>query len=374
MESILIDKSKYYSIGGGNMKFKICIVADIPGWAFDGIAKKVQKELDWKYNIRIVYFNRRTEADRFYELIEENDDCDLLHFLNRRMLLLIKTDIFKKKMKKSGRSFSKYIASKKEKFSTAVYDYMDLNLEGISEHRSIFNEYTKKYYTSTKNLFAIYSSINMIKKPDAMIHDICDDKLFIPIDLQRFEYNTIKNRKIIIGWVGNSTHSGDDGIDLKGFCTILTPVINELQKEGYNIEGYYADRNDVWRLAEEMPEYYSKIDICVCVSVHEGTPRPVLEAMYCGVPIISTDVGIVSEAFGKKQQEFIIGSRKNGENDNQIKKCLKEKIIYLYNNRQLFKELSIENLSSIKEFDGGKTIQAFDCFFESCLKDIQKIT
>lgn len=354
------------------MKSKICVVADVPNWAFDSIAQKIKKELNGKYDIRITYFNRRTEADNFYEFIEENDDCDLVHFLNRRMLLLMGTEVFRKKVEANGRSLNEYITSKKHKFSTAVYDYMDLDKEGILNHSPIFNEYTKRYYTSTKKLFEIYSSIDILKKPDSMIHDICDDSLFIPINLDRFEYNSIKNREIVIGWVGNSVHSGEDSIDLKGFHTILKPVIEELQQEGYSIKGYYADRNEFWRVAEEMPDYYSKIDICVCASVHEGTPRPVLEAMYSGIPIISTDVGIVSEAFGKLQHQFIIGDRENGKNDEIIRKNLKEKIILLYNNRKLFKELSKENLISIQEFDSGKTIKAFDQFFEQCLKDSEK--
>ncbi|WZB73295.1 glycosyltransferase family 4 protein [Achromobacter xylosoxidans] len=42
-----------------------------------------------------------------------------------------------------------------------------------------------------------------------------------------------------------------------------------------------------------MPAYYNSLDLYVCPSAIEGTPNPVLEAMACGVPVISTDVGIV---------------------------------------------------------------------------------
>ena len=349
------------------MKPKICVVADVPGWAFDNIAQKLKKELSWKYDIRIAYFNRRTEADYFYEFIEKNNDCDLLHFLNRRMLLLMGTAIFKQKVEKSGRNLDEYIKEKKIKFSTAVYDYMDLDVEGISEHKVIFNDYTKKYYTATKKLFDIYNKVEDFKKPDAMVHDICDKEIFIPMNLERFDYQNITNRDIVVGWVGNSVHSGETDTDLKGFRTIIEPVVKQLQEEGYNIKGNYADRNVEWRTTEEMPKYYSEIDICVCASVHEGTPRPVLEAMYSGVPIISTDVGLVPEALGTKQKQFIIGDRDNGKNDEQIRKNLKDRIITLYNNRELFKELSNENMKSIEEFDGGKTIRDFENFFEQCL-------
>lgn len=353
---------------------KICIVADVPNWAFDRIATQIKNELGYKYDIRVAYFNRRTESDYLYEFIEENDDCDLLHFLNRRILLLMNTDVFKNKVEKSGRSLQNYIAEKREKFTTAVYDYMDYDANTMLEYGSIYNEFTKCYYTATKKLFDIYSSIKEIKKPAVMIHDICDGKIFIPMNLERFDYKQIKDRDIVVGWVGNSKHADEDNVDLKGFYSILVPVVEELKNEGYLINFLYADRNVQWLTTEEMPIYYSKIDICICVSIHEGTPRPVLEAMYCGVPIISTDVGIVDEALGKKQHEFIIGSRDNGNNDEIVRKKLKERIIYLYNNRNLFKELSDENLKSIQTFDGGKTIQAFDNFFEQFLDNKEVVS
>lgn len=351
------------------MKPKICIIADVPGWAFDDIAQVLKKELSYKYDISIDYFDRRAEADYFYELVQKHIDCDLVHFLNRRMLLLMKSDTFKEKVKKSGRNVDEYINMLKNKFSTSVYDYLDIDEEGIKEHKAIFNDFTKKYYTCTKRLFEIYSSIECYKKPSAMVHDICDSDTFVPINLKRFDKEIINNRNIIIGWVGNSTHSGDKGNDLKGFHSIVKPVMEELKKDGYPVEGYYADKNDRMRTTEEMPSYYSKIDVCLCTSTCEGTPRPLLEAMNCGVPMIATNVGLVPEAFGEKQKEFILGDREDGKNDDQIRKNLKEKIAYLCDHREVFKELSKENLKSIKEFDDGNTIKAFDDFFEDCLNN-----
>lgn len=351
------------------MKPKICVIADVRGWAFDSIALKLKKELSYKYDISIDYFNRRTETDNFYELLEKHNDCDIIHFLNRRMLLLMNSDSFCEKVKKSGRTVEEYIKEKKKHLTTSVYDYMDIDEKGISEHKYIFNDYTKKYYTCTKKLFEIYSSIKEYKKPDAMVHDICDKEIFTPEKLERFELSELENRKIVIGWVGNSVHSGDTGTDLKGFHNIVKPVMESLIKEGYPVEEFYADKNEKMRNTEEMKEYYGEIDVCLCASIHEGTPRPVLEAMYSGVPIISTDVGIVSEAFGPKQKEFIIGDREDGKNDEKIRENLKERLIYLCNHKEVLKELSQENLISIEEFDGGKTIKAFDKFFEDCLKE-----
>ena len=349
------------------MKKNICLVADVPNWAFDKIAQKLKKSLNNKYNITIKYFNRRDEQDYFFEFIENNNHFDLIHFFNRRTLLLIETETFKEKVKAINQDLEEYIKEKSKKISTSVCDHIDLDEQGINDLKGIYNKYSKMYYTCSKKLFDIYTTINEFKTPETIIHDICDEDYFKPINIERFNYENINNRPIVIGWIGNSTHSGQKEVDLKGASTIIKPVVEELINEGYNIKGHYADRNVKWRLTEEMAEYYSEIDLCICASLHEGTPLPILESMHCGIPIITTDIGIVNEAFGEKQKEFILGNRNNGQNDENIKKILKEKILELYNNRQKFKELSEENLKKIKEFDGGKTLKDFENYFDKFL-------
>ena len=46
---------------------------------------------------------------------------------------------------------------------------------------------------------------------------------------------------------------------------------------------------------DTMQRFYDAIDMLVCTSSSEGGPLPVFEAMACGVPVISTDVGLVKE-------------------------------------------------------------------------------
>ena len=343
---------------------KICLVCDIPNWAFDIIAQKVKKNLDDKFDITIDYYDMREKPDEFYEFLEKHDDCDLIHFFWRKALILMDSDAFKQKVIASGRNLEEYIEEKSKKISTGCYDFLFLDEEGIEIYKDIFNKFASHYYVSSKKLFRAYESIDKIKKPTAVVHDICDREKLKPMNLERFEN---KNRELVVGWVGNSaTKIG--GVDLKGFHTIIKPVVEELKNEGYNIKEHYADRNIKWRTSDEMPQYYSEIDVCICTSIHEGTPMPIIESMSCGVPVITTDVGIVREALGTKQEEYIIGDRENGKNDEQIKQILKEKLIKLYKNREILKELSKENLESIEEYDGGKIIKEFENYFNECLK------
>jgi glycosyltransferase involved in cell wall biosynthesis len=44
-----------------------------------------------------------------------------------------------------------------------------------------------------------------------------------------------------------------------------------------------------------MQEFYDSVDILICTSSTEGGPLGVFEAIACGVPAISTNVGLVKE-------------------------------------------------------------------------------
>lgn len=343
---------------------KICLVADVPNWAFDIIAHALKEKLSHKYDIRIVYYNARKESDVFFEFLEENDDCDLIHFFWRKVLLQFETEIFRKKVESTGQTYDEYLRKKIAKISTGAYDFIGLSGEDVGDYIRSINNYCANYYVTSKKLYDIYVNKNEFKNPTAIVHDICDFEKYKPSNLNRFdEYD----RELVVGWVGNSMRVLD-GIDLKGFQTIIKPVINSLKDSGYKIKEHYADRNEKWRTPEEMPEYYSEIDLCMCTSIHEGTPLPLLEAMSCGVPMISTDVGVAREAFGEKQKDFIIGDRENGKNDEKIREELKAKIIQVYNNRILLKELSEENQRSILEYDGGKILKEYEKYFEKCME------
>ncbi len=109
-----------------------------------------------------------------------------------------------------------------------------------------------------------------------------------------------------------------------------------------------------------MPEYYSKIDVYVCTSKIEGTPNPVLEAMACGVPVISTDVGVIPELFGPLQQEFILRERSVP--------ALMNTLLHSRREPHLLAALSAENLETTKAWSWPEKAAAFKPFFEAMLE------
>ncbi|WZB62594.1 glycosyltransferase [Achromobacter xylosoxidans] len=108
-----------------------------------------------------------------------------------------------------------------------------------------------------------------------------------------------------------------------------------------------------------MPAYYNSLDLYVCPSAIEGTPNPVLEAMACGVPVISTDVGIVPEAFGPLQKAFIVQERTPDAIASAIRR--------FHEDRSLFSSLSEENIEYIKSWSWELRAEAFARFFEEAL-------
>lgn len=342
------------------MKKKIALVVDADDWAYANIAKNVVKNIGGYYDFKIIpsqYFN-----DELAKVLLMTSDFDLIHFFWRGKLLGFDFYDFNQYVESLGYTAEDF---KKEYFdnkliTTAVYDHLYINDEDLPKTKEIVKR-CDNYYVSSNRLKRIYDSLELEKYPSCVITDGVDLEKFYPKNIDRLK--NIKDRKLIIGWVGNSAwENGTE--DYKGVNTILKPVIKELISEGYNVEPFFADRQERMIPHDEMVNYYSKIDLYVCTSKMEGTPNPVLESMACGVPIISTDVGIVPDAFGDKQKKYILEQR--------TKQCLKDKIIFLINNPDEFEELSKENLERINDWTWKEISYKMKKFFDKTLKEIIK--
>lgn len=333
---------------------KIALIIDSEGWAFDNIAKQIKKNLIG-YDIDII--PGRIFEGNMIKLFLFCEDYDLIHFLWRGYLSLINRKEMEEYSKKNllmdfDKFKKRYIYNKKISFSVCDHLYV----EGEEKWRTdeIF-KYSSSYMVTSKKLFDIYNKFD--QKPEMIIHDGVDLSKYNPINLERF-----KNiDKVIVGWVGNSKFKdsyGDE--DMKGVEGIIKPAISELQKEGYKIELKLADRNISMISQEEMPDFYNSIDLYVCASKTEGTPLTALEAMAMGIPVISTDVGIVSEVLGKTGMRYILEER--------TKECFKEKIKKLIKNKEDFQEISKENLIQVKNNDWKIICLKYKEFFENNLK------
>ncbi len=341
---------------------RVALICDIKGWAFDIGATVIKKYLSKKYEIDIFYLNDPKYNQDLFSILEDVKEYDIIHFFWRKVLLQFEDENFINKVKIKYGDTTEYINQISKKISTGVYDHLFLEQENIDLYKNVFNKYAKKYVVSSKKLYDIYLSISEYEKPYMVLGDVVDDEKFQIQNANRFIDFAKSDRELVVGWVGNSNWN-IKYMDFKGFHTIIEPVLDELIANGYPIKKHYADKNIKARTNDEMPEYYGEIDVCLCTSMSEGTPRPVMESVLCGVPIITTNVGIVEDIFKEKQQNFIIGERINVAYDEEIKQILKDKIICLLTDRKLLGQLSNENLS-IETISTKSIIEKYDDYFE----------
>ncbi|MBM6596239.1 glycosyltransferase [Microvirga pudoricolor] len=334
----------------------IALIVDLEDWAFANIARQVVAALGQEFEFEIIPLAVVEDISRVFMMCE---NADLMHFFWREVPRLVRSPHHRHHLDQKGLGYD-YFAErflKNKVITAAVYDHLFLTQPEIMDRVDLFNEYVDEYYVCSQRLYDIYAQIEAYKAPAAILPDGVDLARFSPNNLQRLE--DISNRPIVLGWVGNSKWAKHLG-DPKGLHTILKPAIRELQEEGYEIVEHFADRQVRMISHADMPNYYGQIDVLVCTSEIEGTPNPVLEAMACGVPVITTDVGIVPQAFGELQREFILEARTVA--------ALKDAILRMIREPSLLPRLSAENLTSIAAWDWPVMAARFGPFFHEALK------
>ncbi len=336
----------------------VALVLDAPDWAYDHIADQIIRYCSDRFDFTKYYTQDITNP---VDLLVAAKECDIIHFFWRAPLSLLHTDYCVARMNQlmgSEEAFwNKYISPKL--ITTSVYDHLMLDGEdrGVTERLFIAqNSPVCAYSVSTERLMRLYKQMEGLRlRPTCVLTDGVDTKRFVPVPKEHFA--DITDRTVRFGWVGNSKWAVND---LKGINTIIKPAIEQLKSEGYQVELYTSDRQGGMIPHYKMPEYYKKIDCYVCASLHEGTPNPVLEAMASGLPIISTDVGLIPQLFGNKQKQLVLNERSVD--------CMVRKMKFLLNNREKFVELANENVQRIQGWDWSICARKFIPFWEEAFK------
>lgn len=116
------------------------------------------------------------------------------------------------------------------------------------------------------------------------------------------------------------------------------------------LEGYYKKtieednlKNNIHVLGyrNDIPKLLKISDVLLSLSYREGLPVNVIEAMFCGLPIIATDCRGNRDLVIDNRNGYVINIRKN-------KKDLNKKIITLLNEKKICKKFKEEN---IKKFE-----------------------
>lgn len=341
-------------------RVKIAIVIDKLNWALDHVADHIIKNLSDEFDFIRIY---GIDVDNFTDVLMLAKDCQIIHTLWRGHLATFCQPYCQQRILNLGMTREQFYEEflKGKVISTEVYDHLLLEGPESEKTQQLFvddNSIVTNYAVSSQKLWALYSRLPGLRiRPEAVLADGVDTECFVPQNLERL--HNLSNRTVRFGWVGNSKWLVND---LKGINTIIKPAIAELQAEGYNIELITSDCQNKLIPHEEMPSFYAQLDCYLCASSCEGTPNPILEAMACGLPVITTDVGLVPELFGKEQMAYVLEER--------TVQCMKEKIKKLLHTDGAFKALSRENLHQIQAWDWRIMTQNFRKFFHNCLLEM----
>ncbi len=102
-------------------------------------------------------------------------------------------------------------------------------------------------------------------------------------------------------WVGNSQSRGNKGLDILQEACNRTGV-PLLTKDIFVV----TNRQAVFSQEQIRDRIYHESSVYLCASEVEGTPNPALEALACGLPVISTRVGNMPELIIDGQNGFLV--------------------------------------------------------------------
>jgi len=253
------------------MKPRILIVVDVPEWALDRTADNIIKRLKDNY-IFIKTYNRDAVK------IIEKKRYDLLYITYWRQFKDADVRIDIPGPAVTGvRSHFKWDPGK-----------------GSAPSREVLNCLHRfdALHVPSQILYGIFKN----KHPAVYCtpHGV-DETVFVPRRDGCFAFSP---GNLIIGWAGSKkNHPGKRGLD-----DFIIPAVAGL--EGVTLK--LAAREEKWRSQEEMVEFYQGLDAYICASRTEGGPHPLLEAAACGIPLISTRVGIAPELIKQEQNGILV--------------------------------------------------------------------
>ena len=254
------------------MKAKILVIADVPGWALERTADNVIARLSGQYDFEKAFNKNAVEKIR-----AGNFDLLYITYETQFQDAGIAVDIPKKAVTGVRCHFK--------------WDGGGKGLPPSAEFLSHLGTFTALNVPS-RILYNIFKPLHpaVFYTPHG-------------VDIHRFKpkeggpYSSPEG-ELLLGWAGSLTnHPGKRGVE-----DLLMPAVEGLKGVMLKL----AAREEKWRTQEEMVAFYQGVDAQICASRTEGGPHPLLEAAACGIPLISTRVGIAPELIKDGANGFLI--------------------------------------------------------------------
>ncbi|SDI86488.1 glycosyltransferase family 4 protein [Natribacillus halophilus] len=246
---------------------KILLVPGSRGWAFDHRARDLCT-LSFKHiRLHLKYVNKVKTSDQHH--------YDLIYPMS--------VNIAKKLNEETG--------IPREKMAV-----------GITSLR-VIDKYSVSFLKSFRGLNTASDEITRMLQSRLPIY-----KTRVGINEQLFKPATGKKETgpFVVGWVGRIDQQGYR--KLKGYDLVTSALKNINVKLDIRTFQEKVPR-------EDMVSFYQGLDCFICSSASEHIPLPVLEAAACGVPLITTNVGIVPELISDSSKGFIVPRKSDAFRD-----------------------------------------------------------
>jgi 1,4-alpha-glucan branching enzyme len=209
--------------------------------------------------------------------------------------------------------------------------------KGMCEYHEIYNKYKDK-------IIYIPNGINIDK--------------FIPIpnrNMTRYDFGIPYDQKVIL-YTGRFVKEKGIYLILKSFervCRNITncmlifvgngPLITEIQK----YSAIYSNIKILLKVAnDQMPYIYNTADTLVMGSYYEGWSNTLGEALACGVPVVTTNVGDAEELIYEGKNGYISYTRDPAEFANKCMLCLQNSDSMRKHARKSISAYSLENMAN----------------------------
>jgi glycosyltransferase involved in cell wall biosynthesis len=294
---------------GRGEKVKVLVVFDVCGWAFEFVARGIQK-----YSKHEVTIKRWTDVAK-----EDKDNFDCLFCMNDSVWYAM------------GHEMQRYIKDMNNKC-------VGIRGEEMPCDRIISNGKWKIGAVNQK----IYDGLLKGGIPRIYLtHNGVDTDIFRPVARPQDRF--------VVGWAGNPTQP------LKRFDLLrqIRPEFKVKVMANWGRQFFNPDRS-----RDEMVTFYKSVDAFISVSEHEGMPQSILEAAATQLPIVVTDAGGMAEFVDR---EWVVPVE-------PVRLMLDEmnaKLRRLAENPALRLEVGKANLQkALISWSWSKVVSQYDTFFE----------
>lgn len=301
----------------------ILAIADRPGWAIDFKTQNLRRALRGRYDV----------VQRFQSDVSEQD-------IDRADIVLIFYWLELLKM-----SLSECVLMRRpERLLIGICSHFEL--EGDLRERGLatLRRLPRAVFVNNRALEREYTPL--LEAPVYYTPNGVDVSFFCPARGARVS----PAGELRVGWAGSLANQGA----LHRGYHVIEPAVAAVP----GVTLATAVREERWRNADEMLEFYRDLDVYVCASRSEGCPNPCLEAAACGVPVVTTRVGNMPELIVDGDNGFFFDGTATG---------LAERLTILRNAPSLRASMSARIRSTVLDWDWTVQAENYAAMFDDVL-------